>query len=298
MPAKAKPEETAGQIWDSVHDKLAKEWSQDEGSRYRPEPPTMIAKVSNQGGELWLGELPLEENLPALEGTFSLQIQCFDGNPTSRTIEYERSVVRGKKIPGALVLQLNMGKPKQAQEEWPDVIRTVYNSVHQGDNAYIHGMTGAHRAAQAGTMMRARLHGETFDQALKEVSSVRQIKPEAESWAYIQMIRDFGQSRIDAMMSIKLAPPTRRPAGWAEARTLIHATVKEENGTVTPLCAWNQKDESAEARVRAKQQCGELIKETQDLGDWLVEAGKGLCGRCRQRMPASFLVKATAAGLC
>ena len=183
-----------------------------------------------------------------------------------------------------------MDKPKQAQEEWPDVIRTVHNSLHQRDNAYVRCVAGVHRAGCAGTMMRAVLHGETFDQAFKEVGSVRQIRPES-------VIKDFGQTRIDAMMGTRLTLPSQRPAGWAEFRTLIHAMVKKKDGTILPLCTWNQKEEKATARAKADQQCSELMKGPQELEDWLVDVSKSFCSKCKPKVPASFLVQAMTAGL-
>ena len=66
-------------------------------------------------------------------------------------------------------------------------------------------------------------------------------------------IKDFGQTRIEAMMSTRLTPPAQRPAGWAEFRTLIHAMVKKEDGTIMPLCTWKRKEDKAAARVKANQ---------------------------------------------
>ena len=293
-PAKGRLKKAAGEVWDSVYDELAKQRFRKKGNKYRPEPPTLIAKVRKQGGELWLGGLPLEENLQALKGkNISIQIHCFNGDPTSRTIKDNRRgtrEVRGKQIPGALVLQLNMDKPKEAEKEWPDVIRTVYSSLHQGDNAYVHCMAGVHRAGLTGPMMRSSVHGETFDEALKQVGSVRQIRPES-------VIRDFGRPRINAMLSTRLTPPTQRPAGWAEFRKLIHAMVKREDGTSMPLCTWNQKEDKAAARAKTNQQCSELMKGTKELGDWLVDVSKGFCSKCKAKVPASFLVQAMEAGL-
>ena len=288
-PKKPELKKRAGQVWDSVYDKLAKERFGQKGNKYRPEPPTMIAKVREQGGELWLGGLPLEENLPALaEKKFSLQIHCFKGGPEDRVITDDRrqTTVRGKEIPGALVLQLNMDKPRQAQEEWPDVAKVTYSSLHQGDNAYLHCMAGVHRAGLGGPLMRAVLHDESFDKALNTVKAVRQVRPES-------VIKDFGKARIDAMLGIKLAPPVRTPTGWAEFRTLIHAMVRKEDGGSMPLCTWNQKEEKA----GAKGQCSGMLEDVDALDEWMVDVTKSLCTRCRQKMPASFLVKAKALGL-
>jgi hypothetical protein len=66
LPKKAQLKRSADQIWESAYDKLAERRFRERGNKYRPEPPTMTAKVRDEGGELWRGGLPLEENLQAL----------------------------------------------------------------------------------------------------------------------------------------------------------------------------------------------------------------------------------------
>ena len=111
------------------------------------------------------------------------------------------------------------------------------------------------------------------------------------------VIKDFGQTRIDAMMSTRLTPPAQRPAGWAEFRTPIHAMVKKEDGTIMPLCTWKRKEDKAAARVKANQQCSELMKGTKELEDWLVDVSKTFCSECKPKVHASFLVQAMEAAL-
>jgi hypothetical protein len=138
-----------------------------------------------------------------------------------------------------------MDEPAQAQEEWPDVMKTVYNSLYQGDNAYMHCMAGVHRAGLGGVMSRAVLHGEAFSQAREKVRAVRQIQPE-------RVVEDFGPRRIEEMLKIRVTPPGQRPAGWAEFRALMHAMAEGEGGTSMPLCGWSQKEERAAAKLRAE----------------------------------------------
>ena len=77
-------------------------------------------------------------------------------------------------------------------------------------------------------MARAAVYDETLDQALEKMRAVRQIRRDS-------VMEDFGRQRIQEMMKIRLTPPGRRPAGWAEFRTLIHAMVKGEDGVSMPL---------------------------------------------------------------
>ena len=138
--------------------------------------------------------------------------------------------------------------------------------------------------------MRAILHGEDFKQALSQVEAVRQIRP----WG---LINDLGPDRVNAMLEIRLTAPTTTPEGWTEFRTLIHAMVGGEDGEpATPLCAWNQSGEKATERGRAKGHSCEFLG-AKGLNDWAIDASKRLCGKCRPKLPASFLVVAKAAGL-
>ena len=87
-----------------------------------------------------VGRASREEDLQSLKDkNFSIQIHCFKGALGNRKIKRRplKSEARGERIPGTRVLQLNMDTPSQAQEEWPDVMRTTYNHLYQGDSAYI-----------------------------------------------------------------------------------------------------------------------------------------------------------------
>ena len=93
-------------------------------------------------------------------------------------------------------------------------------------------------------MARAVLLDETFYEVGKKVGAVGQIQPEC--------VVSCTLRRIEQMLKIRLTLPTRRPAGWGELITLIHAMVKGEEGINMPLCVWNHMDEKAAARVKAE----------------------------------------------
>ena len=60
--------------------------------------------------------------------------------------------------------------------------------------------------------------------------------------------------------------------------------VKVEGGSM-PLCVWSQKEEKAVAKVKAE------VEISKDIGG-LADPSKLLCARCKQKLPASFLVQA------
>ena len=290
-PRKAVLTEEASEAWESVYDQMAAKRFERKGDKYRPEPPAIIAKVKDIGGELWLGGLPLEENMHAiLEKEISIQIYCFRGDPASRKIKQRKSSVKGVAIPRALILQLNMDDAEQAQRQWPEVMRLVYISLYQGNNAYIHCMAGVHRAGCAGVLMRAILHGEDIKQALKVVKRVGQIDP----W---RLIRDFGPDRIGEMLEIRFTPREKTPIGWNEYRKLVHAMAEVEEGEPPmPLCTWNQSGRRAAERCQTKGSSCEFVG-ADGLYDWIFDTSKSLCTKCKLKMPASFLVVAKACGL-
>ena len=114
MPRKAQLKRAADHIWDPVYDKLAEKRFRKKGNKYRLETPTMIAKVSDEGGELLLGGLPMEGDWQSLEKKhFPISIHCYKRDQGNRTIEHRllKEDARRERIPGALVLQLNTDKP-------------------------------------------------------------------------------------------------------------------------------------------------------------------------------------------
>ena len=64
MPKKKPTEEQSRehptQPWTSVFDELAKKRMDKKGHGWKPEPPSMVAKVHKDGGELFLAGLPQE----------------------------------------------------------------------------------------------------------------------------------------------------------------------------------------------------------------------------------------------
>ena len=280
-PQETKRIQEAGEAWKSKYDQLAQKRFERKGTKYSPVPPSLIAKAQEEGGELWLGGLPLAENQQDLQKkNISIQVHCFRGSPERKEIDGKGIKASGIEIPKALILQLDMDNAERAQEEWPEVMRLVVTSLFQGDNAYIHCMAGVHRAGFAGVMMRAVLHDETFKQALSQVGAVRQIRP----WSVATEMRP---EVIQALLGIEVAIPSVRPNGWAEYPTLIHAVVDgSDRDPGVPLCSWYRGAENEEETQEV------VFIEKGDLYDWTVDIPIDLCAKCKAKLPASFLAEA------
>ena len=206
-------------FWAEHFDRLAIK-SLRKGNKFRPEPPTLIAKVCKSGGELWLGGLPTEDYLPpAPEGGFALQICCMASAPEDRTIDDKKKGTRTRRVtmPRVIVVNLNMDNPEVAAKNWPGVSKLVVRSMRQGDNAFVHCMAGVHRAALAGCMFRALLHDETLDEAIATVKQVRRVEPEK---CLINHPRCRG-----LIAKGTNAGWISRPYGWAASTKLFHAVI-------------------------------------------------------------------------
>ena len=179
-PADQSSEAGKEDVWANRFDKLAIK-SLRRGNKFRPEPPTLIAKICKSGGELWLGGLPTERYLPpAPEGGFALQVCCMKSAPEDRVIDDKKkgTFTRGVTMPNVILVKLNMDNPDAAARDWPSVSKLVVKSLRQGDNAFVHCMAGVHRAGLAGSMLRAHLHDETLDKAIATIKKVRHVEPE------------------------------------------------------------------------------------------------------------------------
>ena len=258
------------------------------GNKYRPEPPTLIAKVCEEGGELWLGGLPTEHHLPpAPNGGYALQVCCMDAAPEDRVIadKKKNTRTRGVTMPNVILIMLNMDNAKAAAKEWPSVSKLVVKSLRQGDNAYVHCMAGVHRAGAAGAMLRAHLQDETLDEALAAVKRLRCVEPE-------RCLVKHPRCR-DMVAKATGAGDLSRPVGWATATKLIHAIgYSEKNGAPRPVCHWSQGSER-ESRAPSKLHVyGNLASLRK------IERAEDICGRCVQNLPASMLREARMQGFC
>ena len=70
-------------IMDRLMVRLAANRQRRQGIRLRPEAPTMVAKVCENGGELWLGSVPTRGRLATITARpIHIQICCFERSPT------------------------------------------------------------------------------------------------------------------------------------------------------------------------------------------------------------------------
>ena len=135
------------------------------GTRTNPEVPTLVAKVCREKGkgELWLGPLPTEGRMHRINKVkHSIQIHCFKKSPAE--VDVQRGE-RGEIIPDTMAFRCEMSNSRQRLADMRALKPRVVNSLRQGDNAYIHCVSGISRAPFAAAVLASSLMAATSPQA-------------------------------------------------------------------------------------------------------------------------------------
>ena len=131
------------------------------GTRVKPEPPRLVAKVRREEGrgELWLGPIPTDRRMAQIIriAAFSIQIHCCKKSPEEQ--EIERNGDRGEFLEDVDSFRCEMSNAQLRLADLRDVIPPLVNSLRQGDNAYLHCISGLSRAPVAAAIMGAKLMG-------------------------------------------------------------------------------------------------------------------------------------------
>ena len=146
------------------------------GNRQNPERPTLIAKVcEGRGkGELWLGPLPILTRMKVItETVHSVQIYCFSMEPESVIID-EREA--GRRIPGAFVFRCDVSNPVARTSDFEALQEFAITSLRQGDNVYVHCVTGVRRAVIVAALLSAILMDITLEAAIDIINQSRHVE--------------------------------------------------------------------------------------------------------------------------
>ena len=139
-----------------------------QGNRISPEPPRLVAKVCEEEGrgELWLGPLPTAQRMNRITETkCSIQIYCFRRNPTDVQVEWDGTGEAGMLIPNTVSFRCEMSNSRARLADMRALRPCLLNSLRQGDNAYVHCVSGISRAPMATAVMGAMLMGISFEDA-------------------------------------------------------------------------------------------------------------------------------------
>ena len=218
---------------------LREEKSGSRGNRRNPEPPSLVAKVcSEEGkGEFWLGALPTAERMRTISETKpSIQIYCFHKEPTQVWVEWN-SEEAGMYIPGAIPFRCEMSKARARLSDMRALRPCLVNSLRQGDNAYVHCVSGITRAPMAAAVMCAMLMGISIEQAKDIINQTRFVcfaSGRGLQGAWINQLLREGWTNAEAPTGFSCSA-ANKPL-WLN--TVVHATTMTDVGT-EPICSYN-----------------------------------------------------------
>ncbi len=210
------------------------------GNRINPELPRLVAKVceDNGRGELWLGPIPTAQRIGTISETKpSIQVYCFAKAPTD--VEVEPGGEWGMFIPETMAFRCEMSNPKARIADMRALRSCLVNSLRQGDNAYVHCVSGISRAPMAAAVMITMLMGISFEEAKDIINQTRNVSFEK------------GERRMEgAWMDDVLhegATNVTVPTGFScrvsnPDAVVVHATTVDPGGLslTEPICRWKK----------------------------------------------------------
>jgi len=262
---------------------LREERSEVRGNRINPEPPRLVAKVCEGlgRGELWLGPLPTANRMDTImETKFSIQIYCFLKHPTEVAVGlcgYGDSGGDGMIIPDTVQFRCEMSNPHARLADMRMLKSCLVNSLRQGDNAYVHCISGISRAPMAAAVMSAILMGITFEEAKGIIDQTRNVS------------FDKGEQRMQGAWIERVL---REPVTNAEVPTgfscsvakpdavVVHATTVI-GGDTEPICRWKK---GADGKRTFKG----IIMTLDTIEEMSSQFGGRFCSNCQALMRASL----------
>ena len=166
----------------------------------------------------------------------SLQIYCFAAPVTSVAVDGSPDQ-RGMWIPGALPLRCEMSNPNNREYDIEEIMDCVINSVRQGDNAYVHCISGLSRGPVAAAIFSAKLMGISLEDAKWWINQARNVKDERGRNGRGRR-EDMDGPWIARILGIKTATattPTCFVCRVHQGQSTVHAASITRNA-VAPLC--------------------------------------------------------------
>ena len=125
-----------------------------------------------------MGALPTKVRLQGImeAANPSIHIWCFKASPTSVQVDSRDRESYGVLLPGTEYFKLEMSNPRAAERDLRFLRETLVTSLRQGDNAYVHCMSGLCRAALGGALLTALLMQEDIDTSISRVEDLRNVQ--------------------------------------------------------------------------------------------------------------------------
>jgi hypothetical protein len=256
---------------------LQSERGEVRGNRINPELPRLVAKVhEDEGrGELWLGPLPTAQRLDQIMQTKpSIQIYCSLQDPTE--CQVEKDGAEGMLIPDTVLFRCGLSNPSFRLHDMRMLKSCLVNSLRQGDNAYVHCITGTTRAPIAAAVMSAMLMGISFVEAKAIIDQVRNVNLDSSSrleGAWIDRV--LRESVTNAEV-----PTGFSCCGANKNDILVHATTLVKGGT-EPICRW-KKGAAGKRDFKGNIMTAETVEQASN------QFGGRFCANCHALLKASL----------
>ena len=163
----------------------------------------------------------------------SIQIYCFLQDPTECQVEEDGAA--GMFIPDTVPFRCEMSNPNSRLQDMRTLKSCLVNSLRQGDNAYVHCITGITRAPIAAAVMGAMLMGISFAEAKAIIDQVRNVNLDSASHtegAWIDRV-------IRESVTNAEEPTGFSCCGANKNDIVVHATT-QVNGDTEPICRWKK----------------------------------------------------------
>ena len=210
-----------------------------------------------------------------LETKPNIQVHCFLKDPTA--VEVERGV-EGMHIPGTMSYRCEMSNPHARLADMRSLRSTLVNSLRQGDNAYVHCISGISRAPMAAAVMCSLLMKISFKESQKIIDSVRNVSfnkgEERMKGAWIDCVIREGVTPIEVPTGFSCCTAKR-------TNVLVHATTLA-NGATVPICRWKKGAVTEPQNFKGNTMTVDSIEKASN------QFGGRFCGNCRQLVKASL----------
>jgi len=251
------------------------------GTRINPEPPRLVAKVRREEGmgELWLGPIPTNRRMAEIiqVAAFSIQIHCFKKSPEEQEIEYDGD--KGEFLVDVDSFRCEMSNAQIRLADLRDVMTPLVNSLRQGDNGYVHCISGLSRAPVAAAIISAKLMGISYIEARDNVSKVRNVKIDH---AQERKMQGPWINRLLREEVISWAVPTGFTCSTCNPnKVVVHATIMTEGNTI-PVCRWKQNGQPYFKKEHHT---------VPDLDTAYKDMAGDFCGNCYARLKSPMKVK-------
>ena len=199
----------------------------------RPEPFTAIHQGENLGN-IWLGGLPVQDDIPFLERQKITLIV----SGMRETAQECGNFRHRKSFQMAVAVSYN---GSDRQRSWEEVRMVVLSTLQSGESVLFHCRAGVHRGPMLAAVALAWVTRISFDDALYHIEQVRAIEPDkVRTRSGGDQIFDWARKEANRDL-----PSFSLPRHWAwraSSRSSCLWHVVSADGDSGPMCKWRQSD--------------------------------------------------------